>query len=117
MKSFFLTKTQILATLLVLFIVNVSFSQAVDHNSSKVAKKTRPIYDKKVNLETTYDEKPVDFPKYVNTGEVEKDIETYRKAKDEWIEKNPEKYAKMISPASKSKEDIDRENKERESKK
>jgi len=36
-----------------------------------------------------------DFPKYINTGDPQKDMETYEKAKDEWIQKNPEKYKAM----------------------
>ncbi|PCJ27235.1 MAG: hypothetical protein COA97_04535 [Flavobacteriales bacterium] len=35
---------------------------------------------------------PADFPKYVNTGNKEKDAATYRTAKLKWINDNPEKY-------------------------
>ena len=35
---------------------------------------------------------PADFPKYIDTGNKEKDVATYKVAKSKWINENPEKY-------------------------
>jgi|GEM_PF-5801962 len=37
-----------------------------------------------------------DYPKYINTGNITKDEENHRIAKDAWIAKNPTKYEEMI---------------------
>ncbi len=44
---------------------------------------------------------PKDFPQFIDTGNPEKDNADYKKRKDEWIQKNPEKY-KAISTSSKT---------------
>jgi hypothetical protein len=50
------------------------------------------------NVSVTNQQLPSDFPTYINTGNPEKDAETYAKAKQEWISKNPEKYQQMLNP-------------------
>jgi hypothetical protein len=36
-----------------------------------------------------------DLPKMINTGNPQKDMDAYEKAKEEWIKNNPEKYNAM----------------------
>lgn len=38
---------------------------------------------------------PADFPKYIDTGNPTADRENYRKAKDEWVMKNPKRYEEI----------------------
>ncbi len=38
---------------------------------------------------------PEDFPKYIDTGNIEQDRENYQRAKDKWIADHPEEYKKL----------------------
>lgn len=38
---------------------------------------------------------PKDFPRYIDTGNKEKDNQDYNQKKQEWIQKNPEKYKEI----------------------
>ena len=51
------------------------------------------------NISSTNQQPSSDFPTYINTGNPEKDAETYAKAKQVWISKNPEKYQQMLNPS------------------
>jgi hypothetical protein len=43
---------------------------------------------------------PADFPKYIDTGNKEKDVATYKAAKLKWINENPEKYKALFTKSS-----------------
>ncbi len=43
---------------------------------------------------------PADFPKYVETGNKEKDRATYNSAKLKWINDNPEKYKALFTKSA-----------------
>lgn len=39
------------------------------------------------------------IPEYIDTGDPQKDMETLRQAKEEWIKNNPEKYHPAANPS------------------
>lgn len=45
---------------------------------------------------------PPDFPVYIDTGNPEKDKENYGKAKNQWIQSNPDKYLNLLNQAKTS---------------
>lgn len=69
---------------------------------------TQPIDTAKT--QTIINEFP-DYPKYVNTGNLEKDQQDFNKRKLEWIKANPEKYKLLISPIPQSERDNQEMNK------
>ncbi len=80
-------------------IQNVSTSNRAPVNSNVTTKTCTPAMKNPVNNVSVSKKQDVsDFPTYINTGDQEKDMETYAKAKQEWISKNPEKYQQMLNP-------------------
>lgn len=47
---------------------------------------------------------PKDFPKYINTGDPEKDQQDYWSRREEWIEKNPQLYKSYFTTKESSQE-------------
>ena len=76
--------------------VNQSSSDDVN-NKDKELKDNSEFETKSTNKHQSL---PPDFPKYIDTGEKLKDIENYRKRRDEWIKNNPEKYKSFLDPGS-----------------
>ena len=54
----------------------------------------------KKNVTAKRSEADSTFPKYVDTGNPEKDRDTYKVAKAEWIKNNPEKYKAMMTTSA-----------------
>ncbi len=69
---------------------------ALSTMSLKAQEKTEAVIEQNQQEKKaiTISENPA-FPKYEVTGNKEKDEETYRKKKEQWISNNPEEYEKM----------------------
>lgn len=66
--------------LLIFLLINFNTSNAYSQEANRNT------------LNTTQNQLPADFPKYVNSGNEKEDIKIYNQAKLEWIEKNKEIY-------------------------
>lgn len=76
-----------------------SFSQvAVNPNLNKVEESSNLSKEQQEMNEKTLKEKgKTAFPVFVNTGNQTLDNENYKKAKDAWVQANPDEYIKMNS--------------------
>lgn len=53
--------------------------------------------------------KTSDFPQYIDTGDLEKDVADYEARKKQWIQDNPEKYQAMMQKSNSSSQSKTRE--------
>ncbi len=76
-----------------------SFSQtAIRPSSNKAEEPTnRTKEPQEIDKKALREKENTAFPVFVKTGNTELDNEKYRKAKEAWIQANPEEYKKMNS--------------------
>ncbi len=72
----------------------------IDKKEAKKINRTSPLQEKIYYLKHLEEYRkennvPDDFPRYHDTGNPKKDLDTYYQAKQEWIKKNPEKFEKI----------------------
>jgi hypothetical protein len=80
-------------------ISGLSFSQtAVRPTSNKVEEPTnRSKEPQEIDKKALREKEKAAFPVFVKTGNPERDNENYKKAKEAWIQANPEEYKKLNS--------------------
>jgi hypothetical protein len=79
-----------------------SFGQvALNPNLNKVEESSNLSKEQQeMNEKTLKEKEKIAFPVFVKTGNSNRDNENYKKAKDAWVQANPEEYKKMISTNS-----------------
>ncbi|MBI4649162.1 MAG: hypothetical protein HY738_21860 [Bacteroidia bacterium] len=88
---------RLFTTTIFIFCLNyLVFAQIEKANIDKPSRDNNVLKSSKKELSVENTQQlPDDFPKFINTGNPEKDRENYKFAKEKWIEKNPELYKNL----------------------
>jgi hypothetical protein len=81
------------------FLCGLSFSQtAVRPTATKAEEPSnRTKEPQEIDKKALREKEKTEFPVFVKTGNPERDNENYKKAKEAWIQANPEEYKKLNS--------------------
>lgn len=90
--------------------INSNFDTIVNTRNSKISAtkslnnsiNTVPKF-KEITIISEYN----DYPKYIDTGNPQKDDATFKQKKIQWIKQNPEKYEKLNAPKNQSESQIE----------
>ena len=91
------------------FLVAISLSDSIINTRNQKIAQTKSLNNGTQKIEkskqTIVMEGISDYPKFINTGNPEKDNQDFKKRKQEWINANPEKYKQISNPGMPSESD------------